>query len=229
MKPESRGASPATSPPAASPRGEALRAQMLWAAREVFLEAGFERASMDEVASRAGTTKRTLYAHFENKNKLFLAVFEMLQGYFLGRLKTPDAYSDDPAEALVLFCGRFMETLLYEGAIRMCRVCAAEADKFPGEAARYCYVVFTEVENRLAVYLAKAFGLTARASTEAAERLLGQVLHPRFTRALFGVEPLFRTINEEGLSPGFDVKPIRAAVSDLLDSLQQRKAGKSRR
>ena len=92
-------------------RSDALRENILWAAREVFLEAGYERTSMDVVASRAKTTKRTLYAHFANKEALFLAVLKFLNGFFLGRLRTPDAYSEKPSEALVLFCGRFMETL----------------------------------------------------------------------------------------------------------------------
>jgi AcrR family transcriptional regulator len=34
-------------------RGDALRDNILWAARDVFLEAGYERASMDVIASRA--------------------------------------------------------------------------------------------------------------------------------------------------------------------------------
>ncbi len=198
-------------------RGEALRERILWAAREVFLEVGFERTSMDVVASRAETTKRTVYAHFESKEALFLAVFEMLRGYFLGRLSTPDAYSKDPAEALVLFCGHYLETLLWEGAIRMCRVCAAEAARFPNEAALYCYVVFTEVETRLATYLSVAFGLTEPASSEAAQRLLGQVLHPRFTRTLFGVDPSATSFDESGLSPDFDLGPIRKVVADIID------------
>lgn len=200
-------------------RGVALRERILWAAREVFVDVGFERTSMDVVAARAGTTKRTVYAHFDNKESLFLAVFEMLRGYFLGRLGTPDAYSPEVPEALVLFCGRFLETLLFEGAIRMCRMCAAEAARFPDEAASYCYVVFTEVETRLAAYLGPTLGLSAQASTEAARRLLGQVLYPRFTRALFGVDPLAASFDEAGLSPNFDLGPVRKAVTDLLDSL----------
>ncbi len=206
-------------------RGDALREQILWAAREVFLEEGFERASMDLIATRAGTTKRTVYAHFDHKAALILAVFDMLRGYFLGRLSTPDSYADDPVEAMVLFCGRFLETLLYEGAIRMCRVCAAEADRFPGEVSNFCHVVFTEVEVRLATYLRQQFGLSAKAGTETAQRLLGQVLHPRFTRALFGVDPLLQGINESGISPGFDLKPIRKAVVELVGNSGQKKAG----
>jgi AcrR family transcriptional regulator len=200
-------------------RGGALRENILWAAHEVFLEGGYERASMDVVASRAGTTKRTLYAHFAKKEALFLAVFDLLKGIFLGQLRTPEAYSEDPTEALVLFCGRFLEKLLWEGAIRMCRVCASEAARFPDQSANLFYVLFTEVEMRLAAYLRSKFGLSARASAEAAQRLLGQVLHPRFLRALFGADPPLASFSEEGLSRDFDLKPIRKAVKTLVDSL----------
>jgi hypothetical protein len=51
---------------------------------------------------------------------------------------------------LVLFRGRFLEKLLWEGAIRMCRLCVSEAARFPDESAQYCYVLYTEVEMRLA-------------------------------------------------------------------------------
>jgi len=202
-------------------RGALLREKILWAASEVFLEAGYERASMDVVASRAETTKRTLYAHFANKEALFLAVFDYLQGFFLRQLGTPETYSEDPAEALVLFCGRFLEKLLWEGAIRMCRLYASEAARFPDKSAQGCYAVFTEVEIRLGAYLKLKFGLSSRASAEAAQRLLGQVLHPRFPRALFGADPLLESFDEKGLSPSFNLRPIRKAVKILLASLNQ--------
>jgi AcrR family transcriptional regulator len=58
-------------------RGDKLREHILWTAKDVFLELGFERASMDVVAARAATSKRSLYAHFESKDKLFLAVVDI--------------------------------------------------------------------------------------------------------------------------------------------------------
>src|SRR5580658_6100646 len=97
-------------------RGDKLREHILWTAKEVFLEMGFERASMDEVAARAQTSKRSLYAHFENKQKLFLAFVELVRGLFLSKLKMPGDYSEKPAEALAIFCGRYVEMLLYEGS-----------------------------------------------------------------------------------------------------------------
>lgn len=204
---------------------ESLREKILWSAREVFMEQGYERASMDAIAKRAKTTKRTVYAHFENKQTLFLAVFEFLKSFFLGRLRTPDFYSRNPEEALVQFCGRFLETLLFEGAIRMCRVCAAEASRFPSESAEYCYVVFSEVEMRVAAYLRLKFGLSQTKSEAAAERLIGQVLHPRFTRTLFGVDPMIESFDEAALSPKFNLKPIRKAVENIIRSLPPFPAG----
>src|SRR3954453_14769402 len=100
--------------PAMARRGDQLRDHILWTAKDVFLEMGFERASMDLVAARAETSKRSLYAHFESKEKLYLAVIELVRGLFLGVLKMPGDYSEKPGEALTLFCGRYLETLLYE-------------------------------------------------------------------------------------------------------------------
>lgn len=203
-------------------RGDKLHEHILWVAKDVFLEMGFERASMDEVANRAETSKRSLYAHFESKEKLFLAVIELVRGLFLSRLKLPSDYSEKPAEALVMFCGRYLEILLYEGSIRMCRVSMAETERFPEGAAEYFDVLFTQVHARLNAYLKATFGLSAKASAEAAQRLLGQVLYPRFPRALFGMDELAESFDDDALAPDFDLKPIRKAVADLIELLAKR-------
>ncbi|MBD1867158.1 TetR/AcrR family transcriptional regulator [Cyanobacteria bacterium FACHB-471] len=202
-------------------RGDKLREHILWTAKDVFLEMGFERASMDVVASRAETSKRSLYAHFESKEKLFLAVIELVRGLFLSRLRLPDDYSEKPADALVMFCGRYLEVLLYEASIKMIRVSMAETERFPEQAAQYFDVLFTQVHNRLSTYLKATFGLSDQSSAEAAHRLLGQVLYPRFPRALFGMDQLAKSFDHESLAPDFDLKPIRKAVADLIESLQK--------
>ena len=55
-------------------RGVARRHAFLLAAREVFLEQGYEEASVNDVVRRAGGSLATLYAQFGNKEGLFLAV-----------------------------------------------------------------------------------------------------------------------------------------------------------
>jgi AcrR family transcriptional regulator len=203
-------------------RGDELREHILWAAKDVFLEMGFERASMDEVAARAETSKRSLYAHFESKEKLFLAVIGLVRGLFLGRLKTPGDYSDKPAEALAMFCARYLEVLLYQSSVQMSRVSMAETTRFPEGAAQHFDVMFTEVNTRLGTYLKATFGLSAKASAEAAQKLLGQVLYPRLLRALFGMDALADSFDRETLAPDFDLKPIRKAVAELIESLQKK-------
>jgi AcrR family transcriptional regulator len=51
---------------------DARRALIVEAAREVFAEAGYAGASMEEIARRAGITKATLYDHFTSKQALHL-------------------------------------------------------------------------------------------------------------------------------------------------------------
>ena len=56
---------------------------IICAARDAFLEKGYDGVSMDEVASRAGVAKQTVYARYASKDALFLAVVESLQGRML--------------------------------------------------------------------------------------------------------------------------------------------------
>ena len=51
---------------------EARRAEVLAAALAVFTELGFEWATLQDVADRAGVTKGALYHYFDSKNELFL-------------------------------------------------------------------------------------------------------------------------------------------------------------
>jgi AcrR family transcriptional regulator len=200
-------------------RGDQLREHILLTAKDVFLELGFERASMDVVSARAQTSKRSLYAHFESKEKLYLAVIELVRSLFLERLRTPADYSDKPAEALVQFCARYVEILLHQSAIQMCRISMAETARFPEGAAEHFDVMFTEVHTRLNSYLKTTFDLSAKASADAAQKLLSQLLYPRLVRALFGIDVLQESFGQEALSPSFDLKPVRKAVDALLAAL----------
>lgn len=138
-----------------------------------------------------------------------------------GGLRQPADYSDKPAEALTLFCARYLEIMLYQPSVQLSRVCMAEIARFPEGAAQSFDLVFTEVHTLLSAYLKGAFSLSPRASAGAAHRLMGQVLYPRYTRALFGMDALKDELNPEGLSPDFDLKPIRKIVADFVESLRE--------
>src|SRR3954451_21378811 len=90
-------------------RGQELREHILHTAKLAFLESGFERTSMDAIATRAETSKRSLYAHFPTKDALFLAVVERIRALFDQRMRTPAEYSEEPLEAIAQYCGRFVQ------------------------------------------------------------------------------------------------------------------------
>jgi AcrR family transcriptional regulator len=200
-------------------RGDELREHILWAAKDVFLELGFARASMDVVATRAATSKRSLYAHFESKDKLFLAVIDLVRELYLGRLKTPAHYGEHAPDAVVHFCARFLQLLLWEPALRTCRLGIAEAERLPDASARYHDAIFATTHERLAAYLTERYQLVPATSARIAGDLLARAVYPRLIRALLGVEPpLKEQPDEASIATDIDLAPIRHAVATLLPS-----------
>ena len=198
-------------------RGEELRRHILFAAKDVFLETGYERASMDAVAARAGTSKRSLYAHFESKDKLFLAVLDFVRELYLRQLQTPDAYAGDPAEAVTLFCARFQQLIVWEPQVRTCRLSIAAAERLPGSSAAYFDGMFASSYQRLSDYLAGRYALDQAASTALAEDLLARSVLPRLLRTLLGVEdPIKDSPDEAALAQDVDLAAIRKLVTGTL-------------
>lgn len=52
------------------------RAAILKSAMEVFLEVGYQEASMRKIAARAGITAGAIYKHFSGKEEMFDEIFE---------------------------------------------------------------------------------------------------------------------------------------------------------
>jgi AcrR family transcriptional regulator len=107
-------------------------AQIITAAREAFLEQGYDAVSMDTVAKRAGVAKQTVYAHFSSKDALFLAVVKGEQRRM--KIALPDLPADRELpvrEKLILIGRRFLEGLLNPTVISLFRLAVAEANRFP--------------------------------------------------------------------------------------------------
>ncbi|HJQ58352.1 MAG TPA: helix-turn-helix domain-containing protein [Vineibacter sp.] len=60
-------------------KGQATRAAILRTATELFATAGYEATSIETVLARSGISRGALYHHFENKEALFIAVFEAVE------------------------------------------------------------------------------------------------------------------------------------------------------
>jgi len=64
----------------------ATRARILGAAYALFYRKGFQRTSLDEIAAKAGVTKRTLYYHVRSKDELAGAMLEHQHAFVLGEM-----------------------------------------------------------------------------------------------------------------------------------------------
>lgn len=73
----------------------ARRAQLLGAARSVFVAQGFHATSMDEVADSAGVSKPVLYQHFPSKLALYQALLEESAAEMVRRIEQAIAGSPD--------------------------------------------------------------------------------------------------------------------------------------
>jgi AcrR family transcriptional regulator len=168
--------------------------RILDAAGRVFLEHGFQGASVDEIAEAASAGKPTIYARFPSKQALFTAVIERL----VRRNTSLDAFScaggsvEERLDALAVL---ILTRVLTAETIGLIRVAVAEARRFP--------VLATSVScmgrERPKEAVARVFGELAASSEigaspafaverlqETARRFLDLTVLPMLMRALYG-------------------------------------------
>jgi AcrR family transcriptional regulator len=92
-------------------QGDATRAALVAAARELFGEQGYVDTSNDEIVARAGVTKGALYHHFNGKEDLFRAVFEQVQHEVSDRA-VAEFLGEDSWEALISGCALWIDSHL---------------------------------------------------------------------------------------------------------------------
>jgi len=102
------------------------RAAVLAAAAEVFLEAGVEAASMDEIARRAKVSKATVYSHFESKHALLTSIVHERCKAMLPALSSPEFGELPLEEALFAVGRRFLDLMFSKLAMPLYRVVLAE-------------------------------------------------------------------------------------------------------
>ena len=128
------------------------RRQILDGARKVFMDLGFDGASMNEIARAAGVSKGTLYVYFTDKSRLFEAIVEdeALE-------KARIAYNLDPArdvETTLREFGRtYIGSICRPGGGSSIRTVMAIAERMPDVGRQFYENVLANTINRLADYL----------------------------------------------------------------------------
>ena len=79
------------------------RQQIIEGARRVFIEKGFDAASMNDITREAGVSKGTIYVYFANKEELFEALIEEERGTIFKNMYEALDNDDDLRRTLVQF------------------------------------------------------------------------------------------------------------------------------
>ena len=79
---------------------EERKVQILKIATDVFYRDGYEKASLQEIAQRAGITKAAIYYHFKNKEEILFDLVATLSDRLVADLKGINRGENDPVDQL---------------------------------------------------------------------------------------------------------------------------------
>jgi AcrR family transcriptional regulator len=173
-----------------STRGEARRAGILGAARDVFLERGFEGATLDEIVRRAGGSRTTIYEQFGSKEGLFAAIIAKVCEEVVAPLQIAEDGAD-LEETLYRTGRRFLDVIMNPYGLGLYRLVVGASGRFP-ELGKRVYAAGPKAAVReLAAYFrreATRSDLSISDPDLAAAHFLELVKGDLHTRALFSVD-----------------------------------------
>ncbi|MGC2780905.1 MAG: TetR/AcrR family transcriptional regulator [Bradyrhizobium sp.] len=137
---------------AAPDEDSSKRRQILDGARKVFMDLGFDGASMGEIARAAGVSKGTLYVYFTDKFRLFEAIVEE-ESVHRGASNFSFDPDRDAATALGEFGKAWIAVVCRPGGGSAIRTVMAIAERMPDVGRRYYECVLNATISRLAAYL----------------------------------------------------------------------------
>jgi AcrR family transcriptional regulator len=134
-------------------RAELRRAAFLRAARDVFLEFGYEQANMAEIVRRAGGSLSTLYAQFGGKQGLFEAMIDSRVSELTEQMEVELAAHAPLREGLQRIGEAFLRRQTQPETLDVMRLMVAQAKKFPEVAEQWAKRAPDAVRKALAGYL----------------------------------------------------------------------------
>src|ERR1700689_4159722 len=128
------------------------RRQILDGARKVFMDLGFDGASMGEIARSAGVSKGTLYVYFADKSRLFEAIVEE-EALERSQVVFDFDPERDVATTLREFGRAYIQLQCRPGGGSAIRTVMAIAERMPEVGRRFYEQVLEEHIGRLAAFL----------------------------------------------------------------------------
>lgn len=183
---------PFASPDRLEPSSLSPRARVLLdVATDVFLELGYRATSIDEIVKRASSSKATVYEVFSSKERLFAAVVDNV----VGAIEHPITLDEDRADLVATLrqvAEEHLAVVFSERHVRLMRVVAAEAARFPELGAAYFSHGPALGHQKMAAFLRDRVASDAIECDDpevGAEDFWGIVLHQGTLARLYGVAP----------------------------------------
>jgi AcrR family transcriptional regulator len=130
----------------------AKRRQIMDGAHKVFMDLGFDGASMGEIARAAGVSKGTLYVYFADKSQLFSAIVER-EAIEQGRFTFDLSPGRDAETTLREFGQAYIGILCRPQGGSAIRTVMAIAERMPDVGRHYFGHVINRTIRELAAYL----------------------------------------------------------------------------
>ena len=157
----------------------ARETEILTAALDVFLRAGYGACTVDELAGAAQVTKRTLYAYFGDKGDVFAAMVKDLAAEV-----SLDAATD--SDTLETLAARIVSRVHSDELVGLHQLVIAESNRFPELAL----ILHSNGDARHIARLAEHLRAERGAASEPlAEALFSLLLGEKHRRRLLGIDP----------------------------------------
>ncbi len=182
-------------------RRERTRAALIDAARALFAERGFAGAGREDIVERAGVTRGAMYHHFNSKEDLFRAVYEVVEQELCEAVAARAVAGEDAVDGLRLGALAFLDAAATPEVRRIVLLDAPAV--LPVEVRRSLAERYGLGLVREALRGAQAAGLLSITPIEPFAQLLLAALHEAAT----------------AIADGGDPEEMRAVVEQLLDAI----------
>jgi AcrR family transcriptional regulator len=191
---------------------------ILMAAKDAFIENGFGNTSMDDVARRADTTKRTVYNNFGSKERLLEAVID--HSILLFETAVPPLGPEADPGQIREFCEILLQSMTWRAAIGLQRLMISEGPTFPDIATRLSLRISAAMRQPLVQFL-ESHGTSPALAEKLAMATVDRLTSRGRLDRLVGIRQAYPSLPGKNRLDDID----RAAVEDAVRQLCELRAG----
>lgn len=197
---------PARSARKAKGEGHSRRSEILEAAQRIFVDCGYEGATIRRIADEVGVSSTALYMHFRDKSEILVEICEGLFDALIGVNRALLAAELDPVERVRLMLDAYVEFALEHPNVYRLVFCLPQG------------VIGAEQERPVNAMGERTYGLYRAAVSRMAEagRLRGDDLDVAAQTSWAAVHGVLSLMM---LKPLFHWKPQRVLCASLLDTV----------